>query len=118
MELDLLRTSSLGTAGRSLPEWNAPTLTWSSMNRMNSQMIREVENLSKLLDPSPDNQGPEAEFHKYLRNYETLQAALEDLEETKQGKSSQLADCGNTDQRSSSELESQNTPDPDGSTVL
>ena len=92
MELDLLRTSSLGTAGRSLPEWSAPTLTWSSMNRMNSQMIREVENLSKLLDPSPDNQGPEAEFRKYLRNYEKLQAALEDLEETTKGKPSRLTE--------------------------
>ena len=57
---------------------------------MNHEMMQEVEKVSKLLDPRPDNQEPVAEFRKYLRNL--LHAALEDLEETTKGKPSQLAE--------------------------
>lgn len=62
------------------------------MKRINHEMMQEVEKLSKLLDPRPDNQEPVAEFRKYLRNFEKLHAALEDLEETTKGKPSQLAE--------------------------
>lgn len=87
LELNLWR---LGKTEQSYHEldWGASQLTW---KRLNTEMIQEVETLSELLDPSPGNDKPELELRKYLRNYEKLQVALGDIEQSMMCQPSQVA---------------------------